>query len=48
MSFVCQRAIYYLIDPFQYYMQIRCIKTLMLLKRQQFEDNKSHEIEPKI
>lgn len=48
MSFFSQQAIYSLVDQFHYYLRIRYIKILVVLKYQQFEDNKSDPTEPKI
>ncbi len=48
MSFSSQRAVHYLVDQFQYCLLIRCIKTVTVLKRQQFQYSKSEETEPRV
>lgn len=47
MSFLRQKAIHYLANQFQYYLFIRCIKASVVLKHQQFEDNKGDKTEPR-
>ncbi len=44
MSFYSQKAIYYFVDQFQYYLLIGYIKTAVVLKHQQFKDNESEEM----
>ncbi len=48
MSFSSQIAVRYLVDQIQYCLLIGCIKMAALLKRQQFEDSKSEETEPRV
>lgn len=47
MSFSSERVIYCLDDQFQYCLLIGYIKTIAVVKRQQFERSESHVTEPK-
>ena len=47
MSFSSQRDVHYFIDQFHYWLLIRCIKTPVTLKHQQFEESGSDETEPR-
>ena len=47
MSFYSQRDKRYLIDQFHYWLLIRYMKTLAMLKSQQFKDSESDETESK-
>ena len=46
MSFSSQRAVFYLIDQFNNWLLIVCIKTPVLLKHQQFYDSESKKTAP--
>ena len=48
MSLSSQKAIYYLVDQFNYYLLIRCIKTSAVLKRQQLKDSESDKTESSV
>ena len=48
MCFSIPKVVEYLVDQFQYYLRIRCIKTIAVLKCQLFEDSESEETEPGI
>ena len=43
MNFFSQRDEYYLIDQFNYWFLMRCMKTPAILKRQRFKDSESNE-----
>ena len=47
MSFSTQRDICYLVDKFHYWLLIRCMKMLAVLKRQQFKNSGNDETELK-
>ncbi len=48
MSFSSQKAIRYLVKQFQYCLLSKLIKTVAMLKCQQFEDSESEEMEPRL
>ncbi len=48
MSFSTQRAVHYLVDQFQYCLLIGYIKTVAVLKCQQFEDSKNEKMELRV
>ena len=48
MNFSNQKAVYYLVDQFQYFLLIGYIKTATVLKRQQFKNSESEKKELRI
>lgn len=45
MSFSSQKIIYYLVNQFHYYLLMRSIKMITMLKHQQLKDSESDETE---
>lgn len=48
MSFSSQRVVRYFVNKFQYYLLIKYIKTVTVLKGQQFEDRESKKMKSRI
>lgn len=48
MSFSSKRVVDYLVNQFHYYLLIRYIKTLAVLKHQQFKDSESDKTESSV